>query len=50
MSGVSAEHCLDAGGDLLHVKRLDHEVVGAELETEHLVEYVAFRRYHDDRL
>ena len=40
---------LDAGDDLLGVKRLDHIVVRAELETEHLVKGLPFCGEHDHR-
>ena len=46
--GGTAQHRLDAGRDLLGVKRLDDVVVGAELQAQHLVVGLALGRQHDD--
>ena len=44
----AAEHRVDARDDLLRLKGLDHVVVRAELEPEHLVEHLALCGEHDD--
>ena len=46
--GGAAQHGLDAGRDLLGVKRLDDVVVGAQFQAQHLVVGLALGGEHDD--
>ena len=46
--GGAAQHGLDAGRDLLGVKRLDDVVIRAQLKTQHLVVGLALSGQHDD--
>ena len=47
--GAAAQHRLDAGHDLFGVEGLDHVVVCAQLEAQHLIEGLALGRQHHDR-
>ncbi len=46
---VAARDGVDPGDQLAEAERLDHVVVGAELEADHLVDLLPARRDHDDR-
>ncbi len=45
----AAQECADAGDELADAERLGQVVVGAALEAEHLVGFLASRREHEDR-
>ena len=40
---------LHAGGELAHAERLDEVIIGTELETEKLVDFIIAGCQHDDR-
>ena len=48
LGGGAAQHGLDAGGDFLGVKGLDDVVVGAQLQTQHLIVGLALGCQHDN--
>ena len=47
---IAAQDSLDTGRQLLHIERLDHEIIRAQLQSENLVKDLALCRYHDNRL
>ena len=48
LGGGTAQHGLDAGRNLLGVKRLDDVVIGTQLKAQHLVIGLALGGQHDD--